>query len=63
MHESIYFPEDIIPEIVALIRRGSIDEKDREIKEQLEKQCKKLEEYWNNEGLKIDKLNIDDMMI
>ena len=45
MNESITFPERYIKEVVSLIRRGLKTEKNEEIKEQLEKQCKQLGEY------------------
>jgi hypothetical protein len=46
MKESIYFPEDKIPRVVSVIRRGLKTEKDKEVKRALEKQCKELEAYW-----------------
>lgn len=48
--ETIVFPEEFIPQVIAVIRRGLKGEKDKDVKEQLEKQCKELEEYWKNCG-------------
>lgn len=68
MTENITFPEEKIPEIIAIIRLGilwanAIDYTPdkivkvnqmrklitKETKEQLEKQCALLEQYWNNQ--------------
>jgi hypothetical protein len=43
--ESIQFPDEKIAKVVALIRRGLKTEKDRDVKRNLERQCKELEEY------------------
>lgn len=48
MMEAVYFPEEKIPQVVAVIRRGLKAETDVEVKEQLENQCVELEEYFND---------------
>jgi hypothetical protein len=49
MKERIMFPEEFIPEVVALIRRGLETEDNQEVREQLGKQCDDLEDYWNGQ--------------
>lgn len=44
--ETISFPEDMIPDVVRVIRRGLVGEKDLDLITQLEKQCDELEMYW-----------------
>lgn len=47
--EKISFPEHRIPDVVRVIRRGLKGEKDKELIEQLGKQCDSLEDYYNRE--------------
>lgn len=45
MVEKIYFPEELIPEFVAMVRRGLADETNARIKRNTEMQLKELERY------------------
>lgn len=47
--ESISFPEERIPDIVRVIRRGLMGEENQEVVEQLTQQCDDLEEYWEKD--------------
>jgi hypothetical protein len=58
MKERIMFPEEFIPEVIAVIRRGLAVDADlkmncqkvsQEVREQLGKQCDDLEDYWNGQ--------------
>lgn len=44
--EKIVFPEDMIPDVVRVIRNGLKKEKDEELIEGLESQCQELLDYW-----------------
>jgi hypothetical protein len=46
MKESISFPEDKIPGMVKVIRKGLKGERDKELREDLEEQLVELEDYW-----------------
>lgn len=46
MNESIYFPEERIPEVCRVIRRGLKGEKDKDTVRQLTNRVEELEEYW-----------------
>lgn len=46
--ESIVFPEDQIPGVIRIIRKGLKGERNKELREQLHLQCDELEEYYSN---------------
>ena len=46
--ESITFPEDEIPAIIRIIKKGLIGEKNKDLRVQLIMQCDELEEYWGS---------------
>jgi hypothetical protein len=43
--ESISFPEDRIPDVVRVIRKGLKGERDRELRDGLKSQCDELMDY------------------